>query len=317
MIDNDRLVALPDFLSQQIRGQSFAMKTLSKAVQRAELGFSKTRRPKSVFLFLGPTGVGKTESMNLLGEFLYGSRDVLVRFDMGEYGHEDALQRLVGESRSDPGLLPQAIDANPNGGILLLDEIEKAHPKIAKVFLAVTDAARVTGADGKERDLQKWYITFTSNLGSKDAIKMSNVPYSTLERTVIAAATNFFAPETMARFQHKIVFNSLSYDIQREICQGLVEKEVLHLAKTLHDRYTLNIPITYDRDVLTFLVRKGYTREMGARAMRDTVENHFGDPISQLVLTTTKFPFNSAVHLSAPPKCAALTASIVPLGQAA
>ncbi len=291
---------LGPYLAANIRGQSNAVTIVANAVVRAELGFSKPHRPKSVFLFLGPTGVGKTETVLLLSQFLFGSTDRIARYDMGEYGHEDSLKRLLGESRDDAGLLPKSIDERPEGGILLMDEIEKAHPKIAKVFLAATDAARITGADGFTRDLQHWYLIFTSNLGSSDSVKMDGVPYSMLQRTVMEAATRYFAPETIARFQNKIVFNSLSYDIQRQIAEDLVAKQVKHLEGLLSRRYLQPIKVTYDREVVTFLVRRGYTREMGARSMRDAVENFMEQPIAQWILANPIIKDISELRYSVP-----------------
>lgn len=305
------LQALTKYLADAIKGQAHAVSMVTSAVQRAELGFSKANRPKSVFLFLGPTGIGKTETVLMLARFLYGTSDAVARFDMGEYGHEDSLKRLLGEDREDAGLLPRAIDARPHGGILLLDEIEKAHPKISKVFLAATDAARITGADGRTRSLENWYIVFTSNLGSSDAVKMDGVPYSMLQRTVMEAATHYFAPETIARFQNKIVFNSLTYDIQRDIAVGLVEKEAKHLAEIVSKHYQKTIEVTYEREVVTFLVRRGYTREMGARSMRDAVENFMGQPMAQWLLTHPMLPDKAFLNYSAPPQTVELMISML------
>lgn len=305
---------LTKFLADAIRGQSHAVSMVTSAVQRAELGFSKANRPKSVFLFLGPTGIGKTETVLNLARFLYGTSDAVARFDMGEYGHEDSLKRLLGEDRDDPGLLPRAIDERPHGGILLLDEIEKAHQKISKVFLAATDAARITGSDGRTRSLENWYIVFTSNLGSSDAVKMDGVPYSMLQRTVMEAATHFFAPETIARFQNKIVFNSLTYDIQRDIAVGLVRKEARHLEEIVSKHYQKPVKVIYEREVVTFLVRRGYTREMGARSMRDAVENFMGQPMAQWLLHHPTVPDNAILNYSAPPQAIELVISMLDMG---
>lgn len=277
---------LPAFLAERIIGQPWAMTQIAQAVQRAELGLVKPSRPKGVFLLLGPTGVGKTETALNLASFLHGEAATPARFDMGEYGHEDSLMRLLGADRHDSGLLGRSIDERPQGGILLLDEIEKAHVKISKVFLAATDAAHITAADGHTRDLSNWFIIFTSNLGSSDAVKMSGVPYTMLTRTVMQAATAFFAPETIARFQHKIVFNSLTYEVQRRIAESLIEKEARHLSEVISRRYGQPCTLTCGPGVITFIVRKGHTREMGARHMRDTVESEMGNSVAGWILGT-------------------------------
>lgn len=300
------LTCLDGFLRERIKGQDFAAARVTSAVQRAELGLRKPNRPKAVFLFLGPTGVGKTETTLNLARFLYGDDDAVARFDMGEYGHDDSIQRLLGESRDRQGLLGDAIDARPEGGILLLDEIEKAHQKVSKVFLAATDAARVTMSTGETKDLSNWYIVFTSNLGSADAVKMEGVPYAMLERTVMQAATAFFAPETIARFQHKIVFNSLGFDIQRTVALGMIERETELIARTATARYGVPIDVSYTKEVVTFLVRRGYTREMGARHMRDAIESHLGDPVAQWMLATQSVKKPTILYFTAPPQTVSL-----------
>lgn len=286
------------------------MRIVASAVQRSEVGLSKPGRPRSVLLFLGPTGVGKTETVLLVARALYGSDKAVARFDMGEYAHEDSLLRLLGESSKDAGLLPTAIKNSPNGGILLLDEIEKAHPKIAKVFLAATDAARVTGSDGQTESLEKWYVVFTSNLGSSNAVKMSNVPYSMLSRTVMDAAVKFFAPEVLARFQHKIVFNSLPYVVQKQIAADMIHKESSYLAAKASERSKRPITISYKDDVLNFIVRKGFSKDMGARAMRNTIEEQFGEPLSQWLMQGDFPEGNLHLCFDAPPLHVALRLSV-------
>jgi ATP-dependent Clp protease ATP-binding subunit ClpB len=308
------LTRLEEFLRDRIKGQDFAAARVTSAVQRAELGLRKPNRPKAVFLFLGPTGVGKTETTLNLARFLHGSEEAVARFDMGEYGHDDSIQRLLGDSRDRQGLLGDAIDARPEGGILLLDEIEKAHPKISKVFLAATDAARVTMSTGETKDLSNWYIVFTSNLGSADAVKMEGVPYAMLERTVMQAATAFFAPETIARFQHRIVFNSLGFEIQRSIAVAMIDREAELIARTTTARYGVPLSVSYAKEVVTFLVRRGYTREMGARHMRDAVEAHLGDPVAQWMLATPSIDKRTELHYTAPPQSVSLLLHPVPKG---
>ena len=303
------LEGLENFLNERIKGQEFAMKAMASAAIRAELGLSKKGRPKSVFLLLGPTGTGKTESTLNLGRFLFGSEQVVARFDMGEYGHEDSLKRLIGENKQDAGLLGEAIDVHPQGGILLLDEIEKAHPKIAKVFLGATDAARTTSADGITRSLENWYLVFTSNLGSANAAEMDGVPYTMLERSVMQAATLYFAPETMARFTNKVVFRPLSFDTQRQIAQALAKKEIQHFQSIAKQHLGCDIQITYSDSCITFLIRKGYTKQMGARPMRDAIEKLMGDPFAKWLLQTRKSPPPNhpiTLHFEAPEAAAEL-----------
>lgn len=276
---------LEPYLNGLIRGQGHALRGIASAITRAEVGLSKADRPQAVFLLLGPTGTGKTETCLNLAKFLHGTRDALIRFDMGEYGHEDSLKRLIGEDKSDPGLLGAAIDAHPQGGILLLDEIEKAHPKISKVFLGATDAARTTSTDGVTRRLDKWYIIFTSNLGSASAAQMTGVPYKMVERTVIAAATSYFSPETMARFTNKIVFQSLSYETQRMVAQDLATREARHF-ENVAGKSGLEVSCSVTGTAIGYLIRNGYTQQMGARPMRDAIERLMGEPFAKWLLNS-------------------------------
>lgn len=282
------ILELEPYLNGLIRGQSHALRGIASAITRAEVGLSKAGRPQAVFLLLGPTGTGKTETCLNLAKFLHGTKDSLVRFDMGEYGHEDSLKRLIGENKSDPGLLGSAIDATPRGGILLLDEIEKAHPKISKVFLGATDAARTTSVDGITRRLDKWYIIFTSNLGSASAAQMTGVPYKMVERTVIAAATNYFSPETMARFTNKIVFQTLSYETQRLVAVDLATREASHF-ENVAEKKGVDVSCKVTASAIAYLVRNGYTQQMGARPLRDVIERLMGEPFAKwLLLAETK-----------------------------
>ena len=298
------LAQLAKYLTSRVRGQDFAMQRVGHAVCRAELGFSKPDKPKSTFLFLGPTGVGKTETALTLAEFLFDDRRALHRFDMAEYQSKNALARFLGESKTSQGLLGDAIDASPNGSIFLFDEIEKADRDFLTVFLAIMDAARVTMTNGSTKDLSTSYLIFTSNLGCARAIQMDEVPYSTMERVVTDEAKHFFRPETFARFKHPIVFQKLSYQTQAEICASYLDAELAHVGAAIGRRFGVPIQLTYDRSALSFLVDKGYSPLLGARPMQNVVEHHVGVVLSQWVLAQGEHRFHAPVqlHLSAPHK---------------
>jgi ATP-dependent Clp protease ATP-binding subunit ClpB len=271
-----QLTALEGSLNEKIKGQPHAMGRIAKAVMRAELGFTKQERPKGAFLFLGPTGCGKTESINVLSTFLYGSPDRFARFDMAEFQDDEASKRLIGRNRDEQGLLGDQIDAlkGKGGGIILFDEIEKAHPDIKKLFLGMLDAARITMANGDLKHLEDFYIVATSNLGSANAIRMENLPYATLERNVIGEARGHFSPEVFARFTEAIVFRRLGERVLADICSAMMIKERLHLEKVL------DTTISVDESVFGYLVRKGFTKDLGARPMRDAIEREIGNALA-------------------------------------
>jgi ATP-dependent Clp protease ATP-binding subunit ClpA len=300
----NKLPELADYLGSRICGQEFALQRVGHAVCRSELGFSKPDKPKSTFLFLGPTGVGKTETALTLAEFLFGSRKALHRFDMAEYQSKNALARFLGESKNSQGLLGDAIDASPDGSIFLFDEIEKADRDFLTVFLAITDAARVTMTNGSTKDLSRSYLIFTSNLGCARAIQMDEVPYSTMERVVSEEARHFFRPEAFARFKHPIVFQKLSFQTLAAICQSHLESEIAHVQSAIARLAGVLVEITYDRSALSFLVDKGYSPLLGARPMQNAVEHHVGVVLSQWVLARGEGVSNAPVRLrlSAPNK---------------
>jgi ATP-dependent Clp protease ATP-binding subunit ClpB len=272
-----RLKGLEGHLNEHIQGQPHAMSLIAQAVQRAELGFTKPNRPKGSFLFLGPTGCGKTETINCLSTHLYGAPDRYARFDMAEFMDDEASKRLIGRNRDEQGLLGDRIDAlvGQGGGIILFDEIEKAHPDINKLFLGMMDAARVTMANGVLKRLEGFYLVATSNLGSANAIRMENLPYATLRRQVIAEARGYFSPEVFARFTEAIVFRKLTQQVLAGICRSMLTRELAHLEKVL------GVRLAVDGDVFAYLVQRGFTRDLGARPMRDAIEREIGNALAR------------------------------------
>src|SRR5438552_9424603 len=168
----EKLRRLSDYLRSVVRGQEIAIPRVVSLLQRGELGLSKPSRPRGSFLFLGPTGVGKTEITVAFTEFLFG-REKLFRFDMSEYQTQESLGLLLGAKLGERGTLGMAYEKS-RVGTLLFDEVEKAHPRVLDVFLQILDAARVTMADGQTLDLRDYYIVFTSNLGAADILHLQD-----------------------------------------------------------------------------------------------------------------------------------------------
>jgi ATP-dependent Clp protease ATP-binding subunit ClpA len=272
---SEKLGQLEDHLRSRIRGQESVLPRIVSLLQRGELGLSKPTRPRGSFLFLGPTGVGKTESALAFTEFLFGA-EKLFRFDMSEYQTQDSLGLLLGAKLGERGTLGMAFDRS-RLGTLLFDEIEKAHPRVLDVFLQILDAARVTMADGQTLDLCDYYVVFTSNLGAADILHIAHSTRATMERHVLTRAQQAMRPELYARIAEKLVFNRLSYDDQLEIAALLLRNELTFLQSKGHE-------LTASESVLPFLVQRGFHPKLGARPMRDAVEKLVGDAVAVDVL---------------------------------
>jgi ATP-dependent Clp protease ATP-binding subunit ClpA len=274
-----KLQGLEKTLSQRIRGQAHVIPRVVSVLQRGELGLTKPTRPRGSFMFLGPTGVGKTEITLAFTEFLFGA-DKLFRFDMSEYQTQESLGVLLGARLGERGTLGMAYDKSPSG-TLLFDEIEKAHPRVLDVFLQILDAARVTMASGDTLDFSKHYIVLTSNIGAAEILHIQHSTQATMERHVLTRAQQSLRPEMFARITEKLVFNRLTYDNQLEIAGLLLTNELKFLRDKGHE-------LAPHESVLPFLVRRGFHPKLGARPMRDAIEKLVGDAVSTDLLTGGK-----------------------------
>ena len=272
---NEKILRLHQHLQGRIRGQTEVVDRVVSLLKRGELGLTKPGRPKGSFLFLGPTGVGKTELTLAFTDWIFGP-DHVHRFDMSEYQNQSAVGLLLGERLGERGLLGAACDRS-RVGTILFDEIEKAHPRVLDLFLQILDAARVTLADGETLDLSGFYIVLTSNIGSAEILNAQHSAYATLERHVLSRAQQGLRPEIYARVTEKLVFNRLSFDTQVEIAKLRLDEELAFLRTRGHHA-------TANGEVLNFLVRVGYNPRLGARPLRDAVEKHVGDAVATAVL---------------------------------
>lgn len=282
VIDNSRIAALENDLRSSIIGQDEAISTVTSAVKRAEMGFIDHTRPKGSFLMLGPTGVGKTELTQCVAKSLYDSTDRIVRFDMSEFQNQSSLSILLGSNHGDKGMLAEKIDElnEKGGGIVLLDEIEKAHKKLSTVFLGMLDAARFTPADGQTRNLSKCYLVFTSNLGAAATLNGANLPYTRLERHMLAEAERHFAPELFARFSEKVVFRALNH----AAIIGIANLNIQRFTNQMEVQHGLELCPIND-EVSRLIIATGYNRRYGARPMRNAVYRILGDALTELALT--------------------------------
>jgi ATP-dependent Clp protease ATP-binding subunit ClpA len=267
----EKLNGLEPHLREVIRGQDHVIPRVASVLQRGELGFTKANRPKGSFLFLGPTGVGKTELTLAFTRYLFNEEN-LVRFDMSEYQTQESLRILLGGSLGEIGTLGMGVK-RAGFGTLLFDESEKAHPRVLDILLQILDAARITLASGETLDLSNFYVVLTSNLGAAEVMQLQLAPLATMERHVLAKAQRSFRPELFARITEKLVFGRLSYDVQLEIAQQILATELAFLAEK-------GLVVSCSSAVLPFLVQRGFHPRLGARPMRDAVEKHLGDAAS-------------------------------------
>lgn len=270
----DLIKGLEAHLKSKIRGQEHVIAKVCSVLERGELGLSPENRPKGTLLFLGPTGVGKTELTLEFTRYLF-KEDLMFRFDMSELLHVDAIKQFIGDETGSVGRLGKIL-TKYHQGVLLFDEIEKANSLIWDLFLQILDAGRITLGNDKTYDVSRFYIVCTTNIGSADILRPNNLPFSTIERAVIAKLYQNFRPELIGRFSEKIVFKRLSYEVQREIAELTLKKEILRLNK-------LEYALTLNDSVLEFLVRKGVDKLLGARPMRATVERYLGDAIRHAI----------------------------------
>jgi ATP-dependent Clp protease ATP-binding subunit ClpA len=271
----EHLRHLEAYLHEQVRGQDHVMPSVVSVLQRGELGLTKAGRPRGSFLFLGPTGVGKTELSIAFTRYLFGN-DKLFRFDMSEYQTQESLGILLGGRIGEVGLLGMA-RAKSATGTLLFDEIEKAHPRVLDLFLQILDAARVTMASGETLDLSGFYIVFTSNIAASEILNLQHSSFATMERHVLAKAQQALRPELYARVTEKLVFKRLSYDVQMEIAR-------LHIGRELSFLEGKGFNLTLGHAVVSFLMQRGFHPRLGARPLRDTIEKHLRGAVADAVL---------------------------------
>ena len=266
------LNGLESHLLSKIKGQNHVIARVCSVLERGQLGLQPIDKPLGSFLFLGPTGVGKTELTLEFTRYLFGSNEVY-RFDMSEFLHLDNVKLFMGDETGNTGRLGNVLSQHQQG-VLLFDEIEKAHRLIWDLFLQMLDAARITLNDHRTYDLSGFYLVCTSNIGSQRLLRPTRLPFTTLERAVISELHKFFRPELVGRFDEKIVFKPLSPDTQREIGQFAIFEE---LARFREKGFDLRV----SEEAFEFLVRRGIHKAFGARPMKKTVQKFIGDAIAQ------------------------------------
>ncbi|WP_052684770.1 ATP-dependent Clp protease ATP-binding subunit [Lentzea aerocolonigenes] len=282
--ERHRLLHLEDHLHERIVGQDEAVEAVADAVRQGRAGLKHPQQPVGSFLFLGPTGVGKTEVARALAEALFGSQDRLIRFDMSEFSQQHSVARLIGAppgyvGYEDAGQLTEAVRRGPYS-VLLLDEIEKAHADVFSTLLQVLDAGRLTDAQGRTADFANTVIIMTSNIGADQllAAGTSGVPVDQLREPLTATVRRRFRPEFLNRVDEIILFRGLDSGQLRQITALLLERTRQRLQEQ-------NITLEVDDEAVGWLAARGYVPEYGARPLRRTIARELDRRLSRALLT--------------------------------
>jgi len=285
--DKQRLLEMEAALHQRVIGQNEAISAVSNAVRRSRSGLSDPNRPNGSFLFLGPTGVGKTELCKALAEFLFDTEEAMVRIDMSEFMEQHSVARLIGAppgyvGYEEGGYLTEAVRRRPYS-VLLLDEVEKAHPDVFNILLQVMDDGRLTDGHGRTVDFRNTVIVMTSNLGSDRIQEMMNQEqfdkdvYERVKKGVLEAVVRHFSPEFVNRIDETVVFHPL----QQAQIRGIAEIQIdLLNARLAHSELALSASDT----VLDHVARVGYDPVYGARPLKRAIQNGIENPLAQHVL---------------------------------
>ena len=281
--EKEKLLHLEDELHHRVIGQEEAVTAVADAIQRSRAGLADPNRPIASFIFLGPTGVGKTELAKALAGYMFDSEDALVRIDMSEYMEKHAVSRLIGAppgyvGYEEGGQLTEAIRRRPYS-VILFDEIEKAHPDVFNIFLQILDDGRVTDAQGHKVDFKNAIIIMTSNIGSQYILDVAgdNAHYDEMRRRVMEAMRNSFRPEFLNRIDEIIIFHGLDKKELRQI----VLLQVQRLRQRLSDR---KISLKLSDAALDFLAEVGYDPVYGARPLKRAIQRELETQIAKAIL---------------------------------
>ena len=281
--ERDKLLKMEDKIGQRVVGQADAVHSVSTAVRRARAGLQDPNRPIGSFMFLGPTGVGKTELTKALAEFMFDDEHALIRIDMSEYMEKHSVARLIGAppgyvGYEEGGALTEAVRRRPYQ-VVLFDEIEKAHPDVFNVLLQVLDDGRLTDGQGRTVDFRNTLIVMTSNLGAEYLVQLGEEEDTDKVRDLVMAEVRaHFRPEFLNRVDEIILFHRL----KREHMGRIVDIQMLRLQKLLEDR---KIVLTLEPKAREWLAEKGYDPAYGARPLKRVIQKSVQDPLAELILS--------------------------------
>ena len=291
--EKEKLLALESALGARVVGQETAVEAVANAIRRNRAGLSDPNRPIGSFLFLGPTGVGKTELCRTLAEFLFDSDEAMVRIDMSEFMEKHSVARLIGAppgyvGYDQGGYLTEAVRRRPYS-VILFDEIEKAHADVFNILLQVLDDGRLTDGQGRTVDFRNTVIIMTSNLGSHLIQEMNGGDYEAMKLAVMEVVSAHFRPEFINRIDETVVFHALG----KEHMQGIANIQLQRLRKRLAER---ELGLDISPAALAQLVEVGYDPVFGARPLKRAIQTHLENPLAQRILAGDFVP-GSTVHV--------------------
>ncbi|MBF8279307.1 MAG: clpB [candidate division NC10 bacterium] len=301
--ESAKLIRMEEELAKRVVGQTEAIHGVSRAIRRARAGIKNPGRPVGSFVFLGPTGVGKTELAKALAEFLFGAEEALIRVDMSEYMERFSTSRLIGAppgyiGYDDSGQLTEKVRRRPFS-VILLDEIEKAHPEVFNLLLQIFEDGRLTDSYGRIVDFKNTILIMTSNIGARQiglhiplGFSKSGdeaVSYDKMKETVLGELKRVFNPELLNRLDEVIVFHQLSKDDLRKIVDLMLDR----LQHQLSER---KISLAVDQNAKDFLIDRGYDPTFGARPLRRAIQRYVEDPLAEEVLKG-RFPEGGTLRI--------------------
>lgn len=294
--EKEKILNLENELHKQIIGQDDAVRIVSKAVQRSRVGMNDPKRPIASLMFLGPTGVGKTELSKVLADVLFDTPDAVIHFDMSEYMEKHSISKLIGAAPGyvgyeQGGLLTDAVRKKPYS-IILFDEIEKAHPDVYNLLLRVIEEGKLTDTKGNLANFRNTIIIFTSNLGSQSILDLANDPNKKdkIKEQVMKSVRETFRPEFYNRIDDHVIFDSLSKKELKQIANIEIEK----VANRLIDK---NFKISIDDAVFSYIVDKAYDPAFGARPLKRVIQSEIETEIAVRILNET-FVENDTIRVS-------------------
>ncbi len=290
--ESERLKRLEAILHERVVGQEEAVTAVSRAIRRGRVGLKDPKRPIGSFLFLGPTGVGKTELCKALAEAMFGTESALIRVDMSEYMEKHSVSKMIGSppgyvGYEEGGQLSEKVRRNPYS-VILFDEIEKAHPDVFNILLQVLDDGHITDAQGRKIDFKNTILIMTSNAGAENIISPKRLGFASqddekeryrfMKERVMEEVKRIFKPEFLNRIDEIMVFHPLNQDHMKQILEIMLKSIIKRTARQM------DVKLNVEADAASFLAEKGYDEKYGARPMRRAIQNYLEDGLAEAIL---------------------------------